>query len=122
MSETANQALRRTPLDALHRRRGAKMVPFAGFEMPLQFAGIVEEHRHVRAKAGLFDVSHMGQARLKGEDAARALEALVPGDVVGLAAGRTRYTVLTNAAGGILDDLMVTKATDHLYLVVNASR
>ena len=115
------QELLRTPLDSLHRDLGAKMVPFAGYAMPLQYEGIVAEHRHTRAAAGLFDVSHMGQARLRPAGAAEALETLVPSDIVGLAAGRTRYTVLTNAEGGILDDLMVTAAADHLFLVVNAA-
>jgi aminomethyltransferase len=121
-------SLRHTPLNALHRELGAKLVPFAGYEMPLQYAaGIVKEHSQVRAEAGLFDVSHMGQARLAGPDfetAAAALEALVPGDILGLKAGRIRYTQLLNAQGGIIDDLMVTREPDGpgLFLVVNASR
>ena len=115
------QELLRTPLDALHRDLGAKMVPFAGYAMPLQYEGIIAEHRHTRAAAGLFDVSHMGQARLRAAGAAEMLETMVPGDIVGLAAGRMRYTVLTNARGGILDDLMVTATADHLLLVVNAA-
>jgi aminomethyltransferase len=91
--------------------------------MPEQFAaGIMAEHLHTRSAAGLFDVSHMGQVRLEGDTAARDLEALVPGDIAGLAPGRMRYTLFTNAAGGILDDLMVTNAGDHLFVVVNASR
>ena len=99
------------------------MVPFAGYEMPVQYpAGILAEHRHTRARASLFDVSHMGQAQLRGRDAARVLESLVPQDVIGLAPGRQRYGFLTNAAGGILDDLMFANAGDHLFLVVNASR
>ncbi|MGH8676095.1 MAG: glycine cleavage system aminomethyltransferase GcvT, partial [Burkholderiales bacterium] len=98
------------------------MVPFAGYEMPVQYpAGILAEHRHTRAHASLFDVSHMGQARLRGIAAAAALESLVPVDVVGLPVGRQRYGFFTNDAGGILDDLMVTNAGDHLYLVVNAA-
>lgn len=116
-------ALRHTPLHDLHVRLGAKMVPFAGYDMPVQYpTGIMAEHLHTRAKAGLFDVSHMGQVRLDGADAAPALETLVPGDIVGLAPGRMRYTLLTNEAGGILDDLMVTRAGDHLLVIVNASR
>ena len=115
------QELLRTPLDALHRDLGAKMVPFAGYAMPLQFEGIIAEHHHTRTAAGLFDVSHMGQARLRPAGAAEMLETLVPGDISGLAPGRMRYTVLTNAEGGILDDLMVTAAADHLFLVVNAA-
>ncbi len=119
----ADSALRRTPLHDLHKSLGAKMVPFAGYDMPVQYAaGIMAEHLHTRAKAGLFDVSHMGQARLGGAGAAPALEMLVPGDIVGLAPGRMRYTLFTNDSGGILDDLMVTNAGDHLMLIVNASR
>jgi aminomethyltransferase len=115
------QALQRTALHALHVELGAKMVPFAGYEMPLSYpAGIVAEHRHCRASAALFDVSHMGQLRLVGADAAAALETLVPVDVVGLAEGKQRYALFTNDAGGILDDLMVTRRADHLFLVVNA--
>ncbi len=113
-----------TPLDAFHRRREAKMVPFAGHAMPIQYAdGIMVEHRHTRAQAGLFDVSHMGQAIIHGGDAAIvALERAVPGDIAGLASGRVRYTMFTNDAGGILDDLMVTHLGDRLFVVVNASR
>jgi aminomethyltransferase len=111
-----------TPLHALHRELGAKMVPFAGYDMPVQYpAGILAEHLHTRAAAGLFDVSHMGQVRLEGGDAARALEMLVPADIAGLGMGRTRYTQFTNQEGGILDDLMVTNAGGHLFLVVNAA-
>jgi len=99
------------------------MVPFAGYEMPVQFpAGILAEHRHTRTHASLFDVSHMGQANLRGPDVAAALESLVPQDLLGLQRGRQRYAFFTNDAGGILDDLMVTNAGDHLYLVVNAAR
>jgi len=120
--------LRVTPLFALHRELGAKLVPFAGYEMPLQYAnGIVKEHHHVRSAAGFFDVSHMGQARLTGTDfgaAAAALERLVPGDIAGLKPGRLRYTQLLNESGGIIDDLMVTRDADGVgvSLVVNASR
>ena len=117
-----SQDLKQTPLTALHRERGAKLVPFASYEMPVQFEGIIAEHRHTRARASLFDVSHMGQATLAGEDAAAAMETLVPGDIQNLDQGRTRYTLLTNEAGGIVDDLMVTRQADHLYLVFNASR
>ncbi len=122
MSETRNTALKQTPLYALHKECGAKLTPFAGYEMPVQFSGILTEHRHTREAASLFDVSHMGQALLRGENAAAALETLVPGDIAGLAPGRTRYTLLTNDRGGILDDLMVTNRGDALFLVVNASR
>lgn len=115
--------LAKTPLDALHRRLGARMVPFAGYAMPLQYsAGIMAEHLHCRAQAALFDVSHMGQASLEGEGAAAALERLVPGDIVGLKPGRQRYTLFTDDAGGILDDLMVAHLGARLMLIVNASR
>ncbi len=118
--------LERTPLHDLHLRLGARMVPFAGYAMPLQYpAGLLKEHLHARAAAGLFDVSHMGQIALRADDpaeAARALEALMPTDVVGLAPGRQRYGLLTDEAGGILDDLMVANLGDRLVLVVNAAR
>lgn len=111
-----------TPLHALHLELGAKMVPFAGYDMPVQYPkGVLAEHLHVRAEAGLFDVSHMGQAVIEGADRVRALEALVPGDIEALPAGRTRYSMFTNEAGGIEDDLMITNAGDHLFLVVNAA-
>lgn len=120
--ETNPGPLLRTPLYGLHAERQAKLVPFAGYEMPVQYpAGILKEHLHTRSRAGLFDVSHMGQVRLTGAGAAAALETLVPGDIAGLPVGRIRYTVFTNDAGGILDDLMVTNAGDHLFLVVNAA-
>jgi aminomethyltransferase len=118
---------RRTPLYALHVRLGARMVPFAGYEMPLQYpGGIIAEHLHTRAAASLFDVSHMGQIAVRPrsgriEDAARALEALVPGDIVALTPGRQRYTLLTNDAGGVRDDIMVSHQDDHLAVVVNAA-
>jgi aminomethyltransferase len=114
--------LARTALYELHLSLGAKMVGFAGYDMPVQYAGIIAEHLHTRAQASLFDVSHMGQVQLEGGDAAGALETLVPGDVAGLAPGRMRYTVFLNERGGILDDLMVTNRGDHLHLVVNAAR
>jgi glycine cleavage system T protein (aminomethyltransferase) len=123
--------LNRTPLYELHVSLGAKMVPFAGYEMPVQYPlGILKEHLHTRAQAGLFDVSHMGQAFLVGPDhatTAAALEALVPADIVGLGPGRQRYTQLLNDDGGIIDDLMVTRPASRaddgrLFLVVNASR
>jgi aminomethyltransferase len=116
-------ALKRTPLHALHVSLGARLVPFAGYEMPVQYPlGILKEHEHTRAKAGLFDVSHMGQATLVGAGAATALETLVPGDIAGLADRRMRYTQFTNAAGGILDDLMALRWGDDVVLVVNAAR
>jgi aminomethyltransferase len=122
MADADHDALRVTPLHALHRELGAKMVPFAGYDMPVQYPqGVLGEHNHTRAAAGLFDVSHMGQVRLDGAGAAAALETLVPADIAGLAVGRTRYTQFTDASGGILDDLMVTNAGDHLFLVVNAA-
>jgi aminomethyltransferase len=116
-----NDSLQTTVLHRLHVSLGAKMVPFAGYDMPVQYpAGILTEHRHTRAQAGLFDVGHMGQAVLRGDDVAAALEILVPGDLTGLEEGQMRYTQFTNEAGGILDDLMVTNRGDHLFLVVNA--
>jgi len=115
-------ALLHTPLHALHLELGAKMVPFAGYAMPVSYPqGILAEHRQCRESAVLFDVSHMGQLRLTGDDAAAALETLVPVDIVGLAPGKQRYALFTNEAGGILDDLMVTRRADHLFLVVNAA-
>ncbi len=119
-------ALLNTPLAALHAELGAKMVAFAGYEMPLHYpGGILAEHRHCREQAALFDVSHMGQIRLAGADAAKALESLLPSDIVDLPAGRQRYGFFTNSNGGILDDLMVTRRqTDEgsdLLLVVNAA-
>ncbi len=114
--------LKRTPLYDLHVSLGAKMVPFAGYLMPVQYpTGILTEHRQTRTAAGLFDVSHMGQARLDGKDAAQAIESLVPADIIGLGANRQRYALFTNETGGILDDLMVCNAGDHLKLVVNAA-
>lgn len=117
----SQQSLARTPLFDLHKDLGGRMVPFAGYEMPLQFKGILEEHRHTRTAAGLFDVSHMGQIRLDGLTAAAAMERLVPADIVGLDAGRQRYALFTDPQGGILDDLMITNAGDHLFVVVNAA-
>ena len=124
MMDTPEVALKTTPLDSLHRELGGRMVGFAGYSMPVQYpAGILTEHLHCRAQAGLFDVSHMGQASLLGAGAVAALEALVPGDIAGLRLGRQRYTLFTTQSGGILDDLMVAKAGDeHLFLVVNAGR
>ncbi len=119
--------LKTTQLHALHRELGAKMTPFAGYDMPVQYpAGVLKEHLHTRAAAGLFDVSHMGQAMLRGADVAAALETLVPGLVRELKPGQTRYTLLLNDEGGIRDDLMVTRPADDadgaaLFLVVNAA-
>ena len=115
-------ALSTTPLHALHLELGAKMVAFAGYDMPVSYpAGIIAEHRHCRASAALFDVSHMGQLRLVGAEAAKALETLVPMDVAGLAAGQQRYAFFTNSNGGLLDDLMITRRADDLLLIVNAA-
>jgi aminomethyltransferase len=127
----ATEILRETPLAGLHREIGARMVPFAGYAMPVQYPlGILTEHNWTRENAGLFDVSHMGQAVLVGPDhetTARALEALTPGEFQALPPGRIRYTLLTTPEGGILDDLMVTRPADpaedgRLHLVVNAGR
>ena len=114
--------LRVTPLDALHRRLGARMVAFAGWSLPVQFAGTLAEHAHARSAASLFDVSHMGQVSLHGQDAAASLEKLTPSDIVGLAPGRQRYALLTNELGGIIDDIMVARSENRLFVVLNASR
>ncbi|HET9820789.1 MAG TPA: glycine cleavage system aminomethyltransferase GcvT [Burkholderiaceae bacterium] len=118
---TAND-LQRTPLYDLHLELGARMVPFAGYAMPVNYPeGIIAEHRHCREFAALFDVSHMGQLRLVGDDAAAALETLVPVDIVDLPVGKQRYALFTNAAGGIRDDLMVARRANDLFVVVNAA-
>lgn len=126
----AHDDLKITPLHALHIELGAKMVPFAGYDMPVQYPmGVLNEHLHTRAKAGLFDVSHMGQAWIEGPDfetVAKAMEALVPGDLLALAPGAIRYTQLTNNGGGILDDLMITRPAEparanSLFIIVNAA-
>ncbi|WP_087002488.1 glycine cleavage system aminomethyltransferase GcvT [Rhizobium sullae] len=125
MDDTA--ALKKTPLHALHLLLGARLVPFAGYDMPVQYpAGVLKEHLQTRAAAGLFDVSHMGQVIVKAksgkyEDAALALESLVPVDILGLAEGRQRYGFFTDENGGILDDLMIAHLDDHLFVVVNAA-
>ncbi|MBV7298386.1 glycine cleavage system aminomethyltransferase GcvT [Enterovibrio paralichthyis] len=117
-----SQDLLKTPLHALHIEMGAKMVPFAGYDMPVQYElGVRKEHIHCREQAGLFDVSHMGQLRLHGANAAKALETLVPVDIIDLPAGKQRYALFTNAEGGLMDDLMVTNFGDHLFVVVNAA-
>jgi aminomethyltransferase len=121
-------ALKRTPLYDLHAQLGARFVTFAGYEMPMSFSsGILREHLHTSAAAGLFDVSHMGQLAVFPRDrnmetAARALESLAPVDVVALPEGRQRYALFTNSAGGILDDLIIANRGDHFALVVNAGR
>ena len=113
---------RKTPLHALHESLGARMVTFAGYALPMQYGGgIIKEHQHTRTAASLFDVSHMGQVRVAGSAAAELLEALMPADVAGLAPGRQRYTFLTNAAGGIIDDVMIANVGGHYRLVVNAA-
>jgi len=117
----ATEDLKQTPLDALHRELGAKMVPFAGYQMPVQYSGVLGEHLHTREQAGLFDVSHMGQAAVRGDAPVAAMEAIVPGDLQVLENGQIRYTMLTNEQGGILDDLMITRRGDHLFLIVNAA-
>jgi aminomethyltransferase len=126
-AQTSPSSLKRTPLHALHVASGGKMVGFAGYDMPVQYAtGVLKEHLHTRSSAGLFDVSHMGQIVLrpksgKIEDASLALERLVPQDILSLAPGRQRYAQFTNESGGLLDDLMVANFGDHLFVVVNAA-
>ena len=119
----STEQLLKTPLHALHLELGARMVPFAGYDMPVQYPlGVMKEHQHTREHAGLFDVSHMGQIRLSGADAAKALETLVPVDIIDLPVGMQRYAMFTNEQGGILDDLMVANlGNDELFLVVNAA-
>ncbi len=127
MSDTANDTDEEVietqilPLDAWHRARGGRMVDFAGYHMPVQYEGIMAEHLWTRAHAGLFDVSHMGQLMFTGEGAAKALEQVLPGDLAGLGEGRMRYSLLLSEDGGILDDLMVTRRGDELYMVVNGA-
>ena len=122
MSAIPSQTLCKTPLFNLHVSLRARMVPFAGYEMPVQYPiGVLKEHLHTRAHAGLFDVSHMGQVELHGAGASVALETLVPVDVIGIAAGKQRYALFTNDAGGILDDLMIFNTGSYLHVVVNAA-
>ena len=127
MSEDAEtETLEKLPLDAWHRAKGARMVGFAGYEMPIQYEGILAEHEWTRTHAGLFDVSHMGQLLVTGEGAAEALEALLPADLASLKRGRMRYSLLLAADGGILDDLMILNATSAgdtptYFLVVNGA-
>ena len=115
------ESLKQLPLGDWHRGLGARMVPFAGYEMPVQYEGVMAEHIWTRNEAGLFDVSHMGQLQLAGEGAADALEQITPGNLSALAAGKIRYTLLLAQDGGILDDLMVTNTGRNLYLVVNGA-
>lgn len=123
MPDVLPENLKTTPLDRLHRALGARMVPFAGFAMPLHYAdGIMAEHNHVRAGAAVFDVSHMGQVSVAGPDAVAQLETLLPGDIAALKPGRMRYTMLTNDRGGIIDDVMATRCDGRIALIVNASR
>jgi len=122
VTDPVPSSLLETPLNALHRKLGAKMVPFAGYDMPLQYRGIIDEHLHTREQASLFDVSHMGQAILRGDGVAAALETVVVSDIAALPAGKMRYTLLTNDDGGIIDDLMVVQGGYFLFLVVNAAR
>ena len=123
MSEPSTETLKRTPLYDLHLTHGARMVPIAGYEMPVQYpAGVKNEHLHTRSQAGLFDVSHMGQLLLSGPGADAFLETLVTVDIIDLPVGKQRYALLTNETGGIIDDLMVSRHNDFLHLVVNASR
>ncbi|MGB7316864.1 MAG: glycine cleavage system aminomethyltransferase GcvT [Planktotalea sp.] len=111
-----------TPLHDLHVKLGAKMVPFAGYSMPVQYPlGVMKEHIHTRSKAGLFDVSHMGQVKVSGAGAAAALETLIPVDIEGLQEDRQRYGFFTNEEGGIMDDLMLANRGDHIFVVVNAA-
>ena len=120
MSNTAD--LLTTPLHALHLELGARMVPFAGYSMPVQYkSGLIAEHKQVRESAGLFDVSHMGQLQLIGPDAAAALETLMPVDVIGLGVDKQRYGLLLTDAGTIIDDLMFVNRGDHLFLIVNGA-
>lgn len=123
MSETEIEdlPLEQLPLDRWHRERGARMVPFAGYEMPIQYEGIKAEHEWTRSSASLFDVSHMGQLSLTGDTAASELEKLLPGDITNLREGRMRYSLLLTEAGGIIDDLIVTNTGPHLALVVNGA-
>lgn len=116
------EELQKTPLHALHLELGARMVPFAGYSMPVQYpAGLMAEHHHTRTDAGLFDVSHMGQLRLVGPDAAAAFETLMPVDVIGLAPGRQRYGLLLTEEGTIIDDLMFVNRGDDLFVIVNGA-
>lgn len=119
---TDSGELKKTPLYDSHVAAGARMVPFAGYQMPLQYKGIIAEHQATRESAGLFDVSHMGQIDVVGEGAAAWLERLTPSDIKGLAVGGARYSVLPNEAGGLVDDLIITRLSDRYRLVVNGAR
>jgi aminomethyltransferase len=121
MENSKFTSIKTTPLDEMHRDLGARMVPFAGYAMPVQYDSIIAEHKHTREAAALFDLSHMGQAILHGPHAAAAFEKIVPAEIQELSDGQQRYTMMTNDQGGILDDLMVARVKDSLHLVVNAS-
>lgn len=121
MSEPEDLPPQTLPLDGWHRARGARMVPFAGYEMPIQYEGILAEHLWTREHAGLFDVSHMGQLLISGPDVELELEKLLPADVKGLGVDKMRYSLLLNESGGILDDLMLTRQADGFYMVVNGA-
>jgi aminomethyltransferase len=121
-ASSTEEQLQRTPLHALHLELGARMVPFAGYSMPVQSpAGLMAEHRHTRESAGLFDVSHMGQLRLAGPDAAAAFESLMPVDVIGLPQGKQRYGLLLSDEGTVIDDLMFVNRGNDLFVVVNGA-
>jgi aminomethyltransferase len=114
--------LKQTPLYNLHLKLGAKMVPFAGYQMPVHYSkGIIHEHLHCRSQAGFFDISHMGQCLVLGDDAASELERLTPSDITGLKVGAQKYTVLTNNEGGIIDDIIITRIDSGLMIIVNAA-
>lgn len=121
MADTTDLDIQALPLDAWHRARGARMVAFAGYAMPIQYEGIIAEHGWTREHAGLFDVSHMGQLTLAGEAVDEALEAILPADVKGLGVGRMRYSLLLTDDGGIIDDLMFSRWPDRIYMVVNGA-
>ena len=115
------QPLDTLPLDGWHRAHGARMVPFAGYEMPVQYEGIIAEHLWTRENAGLFDVSHMGQLLIHGHNVAKALEGLMPGDFQSAADMKPKYSLLLDEEGGIIDDLMATRRGDDFYVVVNGA-
>lgn len=120
-AEGTDVSLKKTKLNSLHTGLGARLVPFAGYELPVQYTGIRDEHLHTRSHASLFDISHMGQFLLTGQNVAKALEKLVPNRMANLAPGRQRYTVLLNEQGGVIDDLMISNFGDAFYLVVNGA-
>ena len=122
MDDTQSTAPQTVALDAFHREHGARMVPFAGYAMPVQYDGIIAEHNHTRTAASLFDVSHMGQAIIRGDNLAAVFEKLVPADLQDLQENQQRYTMLTNDQGGILDDFMIARVGHNFHIVVNASR